>query len=463
VLSRKQKGKLSKEEEMLDFSLSPEQLEIQKLARDFTAREILPITWYYDEIDEIPLFIMRKAFESGLIGGDIPRLYGGMGFGLVEGAIAAEEISAGCAGIATSIFDNSLGMTPILLSDRAPVKERYLGEIARDGKLICFGTSEPTMGSDVAGMRCRATLDGDGYILDGTKYWITNGGIADYMSVFATVDPKLAHDGICAFVVDMRQDGVSVGRPIPKMGQRCSNTTGIHFSQVRVPAENVLAGPGEGFLLAMKTFDRTRPVIGSCGVGAGRSAMEFALDYSRRRRTFGSALASYQAIQFKLAEMFMKIEAARLLTWKAADEVDKGIASSITSSIAKLYATEAAFEVANDAMQIIAGYGYTRMFPIEKLFRDIRLLRIYEGTSEIQHLILAGHLFSSYTPAMPPLSELPVLRGQGTRGASPEDIRDVKAWRCPMCGYIHYGDEPPGQCPYCFVQGTGFKEIGARG
>ncbi|HNY66489.1 MAG TPA: acyl-CoA dehydrogenase family protein [Deltaproteobacteria bacterium] len=453
--------KVPKEDEMLDFSLSPEQVEIQRVAREFAVREILPVAWYYDDLDEIPLFIIKKAFEAGLIGGDIPRKYGGMGFGLVEGAIAVEEVSAGCAGLATSIFDNSLGMTPVMLSDREHAKERYLGEIARDRKLICFGTSEPTMGSDVAGMRCRATKDGDGYLLDGTKYWITNGGIADYMSVFATIDPKQAHEGICAFVVDMRQEGVTVGRPIPKVGQRCSNTTGVHFSKVRVPPENVLAEPGQGFLLAMKTFDRTRPTIGSCGVGAGRSAMEMALDYTKKRRTFGSAIANYQAIQFKLAEMFMKIEAARLLTWKAAREVDLGMASNVTSSIAKLYATESAFEVANDALQIFAGYGYTRMYPIEKIFRDIRLLRIYEGTSEIQHLILAGHLYSAYQPAMPPLSELPVLRTHGgTNGF--EAAQKGKAWRCPMCGFVHFGDEPPDECPFCFVQGSAFRELPRR-
>jgi acyl-CoA dehydrogenase len=447
---------------MLDFSLSPEQVEIQKVAREFAVKEILPVAWYYDDIDEIPLFIIKKAFKAGLINGDVPKQYGGMGFGLVEGAIAVEEISAGCAGLATSIFDNSLGMTPIMLSDRAHIKERYLKELISDFKLICFGTSEPTMGSDVAGMRCRATRDGEDYILDGTKYWITNGGIADYMSVFATVDPKQAHNGICAFVVEMGQEGVTVGRPIPKVGQRCSNTTGVHFSKVRVPKENVLAEPGEGFMLAMKTFDRTRPTIGSCGVGAGRSAMEMAIDYTKRRHTFGSAIANYQAIQFKLAEMLMKIEAARLLTWKAAYEVDKGIPSSVTSSIAKLYATESAFEVANDALQIFAGYGYTRMFPIEKIFRDIRLLRIYEGTSEIQHLILAGHLYSAYKPAIPPLSELPVLRAHGRTEGYEEVVRNRKAWRCPMCGFVHFGDEPPEECPYCFVQGSAFKELPVR-
>lgn len=444
---------------MLDFTLSPEQLAIRDKARDFTKKEILPVAWYYDELDETPLPVLRKAFDEGLMNGDVPKEYGGRGCGMVEGTIVVEEIAAGCAGLATSIFDNSLGMAPIILSNREHIKKRYLSEIAKDFKLICFGTSEPTMGSDVAGMRCLAKKDGDDYILNGTKYWITNGGIADYMCVFATVDPKSAHEGICAFVVEMDWDGVTRGKHIPKLGQRCSNTTGVHFKDVRVPKENVLAEPGEGFLLAMKTFDRTRPPIGSFGVGAARSAMEYAMDYAKKRRAFGSPLVNYQAIQFKLAEMYMKVETARLLTWKAAYEVDKGVSSSVSSSIAKLYATEAAFEVVSDALQIFAGYGYTKMYPIEKLFRDIRLLRIYEGTSEIQHLILAGQLFSSYKPVMPPVNEVPIMAWEDKNGDFNETVGSQVAWRCPICGYIHLGDTPPDECPYCFVQGKAFKRI----
>lgn len=444
---------------MLNFSLSQEQLAIQKKARDFAVREILPVAWYYDERDEIPLFILRKAFDEGLMNADIPKEYGGQGQGLVEAAIGVEEIAAGCAGLATSIFDNSLGMAPIMLSDKEHIKKRYLTEIAGQFKLICFGTSEPTMGSDVAGMRCHATKDGDDYILNGTKYWITNGGIADYMSVFATTDPKLSHEGICAFVVEMGWDGISVGKTIPKMGQRCSNTVGIHFKDVKVPKENVLAYPGEGFILAMKTFDRTRPIIGSFGVGAARSALEFALDYTKKRHAFGAPIANYEAIQFKLAEMFMKVETARLLTWKAAFEVDQKTVTNATASIAKLYATEVAFEVVSDALQIFAGYGYTRMYPIEKIFRDIRLLRIYEGTSEIQHLILAGHLFSSYEPIMPSLQDMPIFRWGDEKGEFSDMVQGSKAWRCPMCGYIHLGEDPPPECPYCFVPGNAFKQV----
>ena len=244
---------------MLNFKLSDEQEMIKKHARDFAIKEILPLAWHYDEVDAIPMELLKKAHNAGIMNADIPKKYGGSEYGLVEAAIITEEIAAACPGIATSIFDNSLGMEPIILSDKEHIKERYLTEISRDFKLICFATSEPLMGSDVAGIRCTAAKEGDDYILNGTKYWITNAGIADYMTVFATVDPEKKHAGICAFVVARGQEGVTVGKNIEKMGQRASNTAGWNFRNVRVSKENVLAAEGEGFVLAMKTFSRTRP------------------------------------------------------------------------------------------------------------------------------------------------------------------------------------------------------------
>ena len=314
------------------------------------------------------------------------------------------------------------------------------------------------MGSDVAGMRCEAKRDGDDYLLNGTKYWITNGGVADYFSVFATVDAKSGHEGICAFIVEKNWKGVTVGKSIPKLGQRCSNTTGLRLKNVRVPKENILAPPGEGFVLAMKTFARTRPVVGAFGVGGARSAMEFAIDYAKKRRAFGSKIASFQAIQFKIAEMYQKVETARLLVWKAAWEVDQGREPTINASIAKFYATETALEVVNEALQILGGYGYTKMFPLEKLFRDIRLLRIYEGTSEIQRMIVAAHAMSTYQPVMPALEDLPIFRDKNPL----EFVKGGKskpAWRCRMCGHIHYGKKPPKECPYCFFPETAFKAL----
>ncbi|KJS32787.1 MAG: acyl-CoA dehydrogenase [Desulfatitalea sp. BRH_c12] len=443
---------------MLDFRLTSEQEHLRQEARNFALRELLPVAWYYDEIDATPIPVIRKAYDAGLINLDIPTRYGGRGLGLVEATLCTEEMAAACSGLATSLFDNSLGMEPLLMSVNDAAKEKYLPKIAKEFKMICFATSEPTMGSDVAGMRCQADEDGGDYILNGTKYWITNGAIADYASVFATVDRKAKHAGICAFLVEMNWPGVTVGRTIPKMGQRCSNTVGIHFENVRVPKENVLAPPGEGFVLAMRTFARTRPTIGAFGVGAARSALEYALDYAKKRRAFGMAISTFQAIQFKLAEMFQKVETARLLTWKSAWETDQGVDANLSASIAKLYATEAALEVVNEALQVFAGYGYTKMFPVEKIFRDVRLLRIYEGTSEIQRVVLASHLLTEYQPIMPPLEDLPLHRE-----FDPLDPMAAKAgqnvWRCRICGHVHYGDHPPDVCPYCFFPPSAFKRI----
>jgi acyl-CoA dehydrogenase len=419
-------------------------------------KEILPVAWRSDAQNETPLPLLRKAWEQGIMNADIPAEYGGQGRGLVDNVLITEELAAGCAGLATSIFDNSLGMEPLRLCGNPALKAKIFPRLVREPTFICFATSEPTMGSDVAGIRCRATPDGDDYVLNGTKYWITNGGVADYMSVFATVDPALRHEGICAFLVEKEWPGVSIGRRIPKLGQRGSETVGIRLDNVRVPRANVLAPPGEGFVLAMKTFGRTRPAIGAFAVGAARSAMEFAIDYARRRQAFGSRIGEFQAIQHKIADMFQKVETARLLVWKAAWEADRGLDPTVAASVAKLYSSEIAVEIANEALQIFGGYGYTRLFPIEKILRDCRLFRIYEGTSEIQRQILAGHAVKAYRPVMPPLEELPI--GAPDEAEGPE--AGGKAWRCRMCGHVHYGDAPPEECPYCFYPKTAFKPVG---
>jgi len=442
---------------MLDFTLTPQQLGLQQKAREFAKKEILPIAWYYDEIDETPLPLLRKAYEAELINGDIPKQYGGKGWGLLENVVVTEEFAAACPGLATSLFDNSLGMEPLMLSKNEPLKQKYFPRILNEFKLICFATSEPTMGSDVAGIRCKAERDGEDYILNGTKYWITNGGIADYMSIFATVDPDSQHEGVCAFLVERDWEGVSIGRKIPKLGQRGSNTVGLNFKDVRVPKDNILAPPGEGFVLAMQTFARTRPSIGAFAVGAARSAMEYAIDYAKKRRAFGTKIANFQAIQHKIAEMYQKVETSRLLVWKASWEADQGMDPTITASIAKFYSSEVALEVANEALQIFGGYGYTKMFPIEKLLRDARLFRIYEGTSEIQRHIVSGYAMNVYQPAMPPLEELPIHRE--TDPAELEGKEGKTAWRCRICGYVHYDDEPPEECPYCFFPKSAFVAV----
>lgn len=440
---------------MLNFELTPEQLDLQKRAREFALREILPVAWYYDQSDETPLDVIKKAYDAGLINTDIPKKYGGPGLGLVENVILTEEFAAACPGLATSLFDNSLGMEPLRLSGNEGLKKKYFSRILNDFKLICFATSEPTMGSDVSGMRCLAERDGDDYILNGTKYWVTNGGLADYFSIFATTDPESQHEGICAFLVEKTWPGVNIGKRIPKLGQRGSNTVAINFKDVRVPKENLMAPPGEGFVLAMQTFAHTRPAIGAFAVGAARSAMEYAIDYAKKRKAFGTKIANFQAIQHKIADMFQKVETSRLLVWRAAWEADQQRDPTIPASVSKLYATEAALEVANEALQIFAGYGYTRMFPVEKLLRDTRLFRIYEGTSEVQRMILSGYAMNVYQPVMPSLEDLAIHLDKDVINKEP----GATAWRCRICGHVHYGNDAPEQCPYCFFPQSAFKKV----
>ena len=444
---------------MLNFNLSKVQLAIQKAARTFALEKVLPEAFYYDTRDETPVHILKEAFKQGLSHSDIPVEYGGRGFGIIEGCIISEEISAACPGMATSIFDNSLGMEPLVLSSNEPLKKKYLSLFAKQFKMISFATSEPTLGSDVSAIRCLAKPDGKDYILNGTKYWVTNGGIADYYSIFATIDPEKKHEGICAFFIDRKWPGITVGRPIPKMGQRCSNTVGVYFENVRVPKEYILANPGEGFLLAMATFNRTRPVIGAFAIGAARSAMEYAMDYAKKRQAFGQNIGFNQSIQFKFADMYQKIETSRLLVLKAAWESDKGIDPTLNASISKFYATEACIEVVDQALQILGGYGYTKMFPVEKLYRDARLLRIYEGTSEIQRMVVAGYIMGGYKSIMPPLEDLPVHHDQYSFDDWSSGNKKGKIWRCRICGHVHYGKNPPKECPYCFFPGKAFKLI----
>ena len=444
---------------MLDFTLTPAQLELQKRARHFAKSEILPTISYFDEVDVMPLFILKRAYEEGLMNLGIPLQYGGKGLGLIDQAVIVEEIAAACVGVATSLFDNSLGAEPVIMSLNESVKEKYLPKIVNTFKLISFATSEPLMGSDVSGIQCRAEKDGSDWILTGSKYWITNGGYADYYSVFATADSEQGYKGICAFLVEKEWDGITLSNPIPKMGLKTSNTAGLHFNHVRVPEENVLAPPGEGFILAMKTFARTRPIIGAFATGAARSAMEYALHYAKKRRAFHEEIKNFEAIQFKIAEMYQKVETARLLTWKAAWEADAGLDPLVAASLSKVYGTEAAFEVVDQALQILGGFGYTTFFPLEKIYRDVRVLRIYEGTSEIQRILISRHALNQYESVMPPLEDLPRIRAEDPEKASREGIKGEKAFRCRICGYIHYGEELPEKCPYCGFPQSVFKQV----
>jgi acyl-CoA dehydrogenase len=385
----------------MDFELTEGQKALQKKAREFAINEVLPVARKYDESEEFPMPVIKKAWEQGLLNSGIPKKYGGPGYGLLDACIIVEEISSACPGIATSIFDNNLGAEPVVIGGNEEQKTRILGELTNEFKLIAFATSEPTMGSDVAGMKCKAEKDGNDYILNGAKFWITNGGFADYVTVFATVDPEQKHKGIAAFIVDTKTEGVRLGKHIPKLGQRASNTVAVTLRDVRVPEKNVLAKPGRGFVLAMQTFAHTRPAIGAFATGCARSAMEYAIDYANKREAFGRPISNFQAIEHKIAEMYKDIEAARLLTHKAAWEADQGLDNNMSSAVAKAFASDVVMRVTTEAIQVYGGYGYLRTYPVEKLFRDAKLYQIYEGTSEIQRIVISRFALKGYKHAMP--------------------------------------------------------------
>lgn len=385
---------------MVDFSFTRAQLELQGRAREFAQEYMIPYSHYYDKTREFPLPIIRKCWEAGLMNLGIPKEFGGPGLGVLEQCIVVEEMAAGCAGMTTSIYVNTLGAEPILLAGNKEQKEKYLKPLIEDLKFVSFACSEPGMGSDVAGIQTRVKKEGSDYVLNGSKFWITNAPHADYFTVFASLDPGQRHKALCAFIVDAETPGVKTGRPVEKMGHRASTTSSVIFRNARVPEENLLGSEGQGFPIAMKTFSMTRPAIAAFSTGLARAAMEYAREYVNKREAFTQKLREFEVIQFKLAEMYMKVEASRALYLKAAVAADTEDDCTVPASVAKAYATDAAMEIASEAVQIHGGYGYIDQYPLEKLFRDAKLYQIYEGTSEIQRLILGRHVLKGYEPVM---------------------------------------------------------------
>ncbi|MFX1252495.1 MAG: acyl-CoA dehydrogenase family protein [Promethearchaeota archaeon] len=383
---------------MVGFDLTEEQKKIQQKARKFAIEEIIPISRKYDISGEFPWELFQKAFDQGLLNTLIPKKYGGPGGSLLESCILVEEIAAADPGIATSLFANNLGSEPIIIGGTDEQKKRFLTPLTQKLSFIAFATSEPAMGSDVAGIQTEAKKVEGGYSLAGRKFWITNGGVSDNIVIFATLDKKLKHKGIIPFVVPTKSEGVTIGKPIDKMGHRASNTVLVSLKDVFVPEENRLGEEGQGFTIAMKTFAGTRPAIGAFATGAARACMEYSIHYAKKRKAFGTEIANFQAIQFKIAEMYKNIEAARLLTHKAAWEADQGKDNTIAASIAKAFASDIAMQAATEAIQIFAGYGYTKAHLIEKLFRDVKLYQIYEGTSEVQRIVISRHALKDYKP-----------------------------------------------------------------
>jgi acyl-CoA dehydrogenase len=374
---------------VVDFTLTDEQKDLRELAHNFAEKEIRPVAWDYDRDSTWPQEIIDKAWEVGLMNTHIAEEYGGPGLDYLSGCLIEEEMGWGCSGIGTSLMANGLASAPVAIGGSDETKKKYLGMLTEGPKLASFCLTEPDAGSDVSGMKTRAVKKGDKYLLSGSKCFITNGGYADWFTVYAKTDPDAGHRGISAFVVDADADGVTVDKKEDKMGQRASNTATISFDEVEVPAENLIGEENKGFKIAMMTLDRTRPGVSALAVGIGRAAMEFASDYSKERVQFGVPIAMHQAIQFMIADMSTKVAAARLLVWQSAVELDQGKRNTLASSHAKAFAADAAMEITVDAVQIYGGYGFIKEYPVEKLMRDAKIMQLYEGTSQIQRLVIA--------------------------------------------------------------------------
>ena len=353
----------------MDFALPDDVKALQDAARRFARDVMRPKSAHFDETSQFPKTIIEEAGELGLMNMTIPAAFGGLELSHLGQAVIAEELSWGCAGMATSMIANDLALLPVLLGGTPEQKERFLRPFTESFKLASFALTEPGAGSDVAGLRCTARREGDVYVVNGQKQWITNGEYAQQYSLFCTTNPALKHKGLLCLVVQGRPQGLTVGKHENKMGQRASNTVTLTFEDVRVPVENRIGQEGEGFLLAMNTLDNSRPLTAMFAVGIARAALEHSLDYSRSRQQFGKLIGDFQAIQFMLADMAADIEAARLLTYKSAWLLDQGERNTLVSSYAKRFAADMAMKATTDAVQIFGGYGYSREYPVEKLMR----------------------------------------------------------------------------------------------
>jgi acyl-CoA dehydrogenase len=378
---------------MIDFRLGDDQTQFRDLAREFARKEIAPVARYHDETGEYPMEICRKAWELGLMNTHIPAEYGGLGLGVLEGCLIAEEIARGCTGIGTAMEANTLAQCPVIVAGTEEQKRKWLSPLTEEFRLTAYCVTEPGAGSDVQGIQTMATRHGNDYLLNGSKMWITNGGVADWYFVLAYTDPSQKYRGMSAFIVPRDTEGVIVGKKENNMGQRASDTRAVTFQNIRVPIENRLGEEGDGFRAAMSAFDHSRPVVASAAVGLAQSACDHAVAYAKERKTFGVPIYKHQAIGFLIADMACAIQAARLLVWQSAWTIDQGKRNTREAAFAKLFAADTAVRVATDAVQVFGGNGFSKEYPVEKLYRDAKIYQIYEGTSQIQRLIIAKEIF----------------------------------------------------------------------
>jgi acyl-CoA dehydrogenase len=379
----------------ISFALTEEQRALRQLAREFAEKEIRPKAAEYDENSTHPGDVIAKAFEVGLMNPHIPEEYGGLGLPGFDGMLVGEELSWGCSGIAVSIVANTLGAGPVLLAGSEEQKREWLPPLLEEPILCSFGLTEPDAGSDVARIKTTAERRGDEYVLNGSKTFITNAGHAAWTVVFAKTDASKGHRGLSAFIVPMDSPGVTVEKHLDKMGQRSTDTSAFSLQDVVVPAANRIGEEGDGFKIAMMTLDFTRPGTAAGAVGVAQAALDYSVDYAKERVTFDVPIAMHQGVNFLVADMATEIEAARLLVWQAAWMLDSGYGRKATlySSFAKRFAADTAMKVTTDAVQVFGGYGYIKEYPVEKLMRDAKLFQIYEGTSQIQRLVIAREIF----------------------------------------------------------------------
>jgi acyl-CoA dehydrogenase len=377
----------------ISFALTEEQRALRELAHEFAEKEIRPVAAEHDEHQTHPADVIAKAHEVGLMNPHIPEELGGAGLGGLEGTLIGEELCWGCSGIATAIVANILGALPMLIAGTEEQQREWLPPLLEEPILCSFALTEPNAGSDVSGIQTTAVRHGDEYVINGSKMFITNAGRASWVIVFASTDKSAGHRGLSSFIVPSDTEGVTVEKHLDKMGQRATDTSALAFQDVVVPAANRLGEEGQGFKIAMQTLDNTRPGTAAGAVGVARAAFEHAVEYARERVQFGQPIAINQGVNFLVADMAAEIEAARLLVWQAAWLLDQGQRATLQSSYAKRFAADTAMKVTTDAVQIFGGYGYMKEFPVEKLMRDAKLFQIYEGTSQIQRLVIAREIF----------------------------------------------------------------------
>ncbi len=382
----------------MDYLLTEEQIMIRDLARQIAVEKIVPVRAELDEQNKFPSDIMKALAQADLLGIYIPEEYGGLGKKSLELCIAVEELSKACVGVSTSYAANALGTYPILLHGSDQQKKKYLPNIAAGKKLVAFGLTEANAGSDASGVQTTAKLDGNEYVLNGTKQWITNGGEADIYTIIAITDRSKGPRGASAFIVEKGTSGFTFGKKENKMGIRASSTTELIFNNCRIPKENLIAKEGMGFIVAMKTLDSSRTGVGAQGVGVAQGAIDEAIKFAKQRVQFGQPVTSFQAVQHMLADMQTQTEAARALVYSVARFIDSGAKDvSRASAMAKLFATDVAMKVTTDAVQVMGGSGYMKEYPVEKMMRDAKILQIYEGTNQIQRNVVALDMIKEAT------------------------------------------------------------------